>query len=178
MRSCLVNCDWTFRAVLVISGDHAHPLNNTHSRIYSTKYCMFVVQPWSRFQRDEELAAISVRSRIRHRHDTRPRVLQVARDFVFELSTVYTLPAPSCSRRITSLDHKVPYDSMKDRSIIIARLRQGRDVMASPRRVTVIQLDDEGTNGRFKLDVCVWGWVRHLVFRLFSAGGWARKDTP
>jgi len=70
---------------------------------------MFAIEPRSRGEGQKELTAVALgaHAAVRHGQDARPRVLQLARDFVFEALAIYGLSAPSRACWITALYDKV-----------------------------------------------------------------------
>lgn len=52
---------------------------------------MFSIQPGCGLESDEKLAAICIRTRVCHTHDTCPSMLKILCYFIFELSTVKAL---------------------------------------------------------------------------------------
>src|SRR5690606_6833921 len=65
--------------------------------------------------RDEKLAAIGARARIRHGEDAGTIMLQRLVELVLELVPRATRPVP---RRITTLDHEILDDAMKGQAVI------------------------------------------------------------
>ena len=156
-----MNRDGAARSIFVIGRDHPHPLNDAHATVNAPKNGMLPIQEWGGLQRDEELAAICVGSSVRHRYDSGASVLQIPGNFICKLSTVDALSASSCARWVSSLDHKVSYNSMEDGVVVVSALGQRRHVVTGSRCVAIVQLDAERPNAGLELDVRV---------RLLSAG--------
>jgi len=111
-----------FWAIIPIGCNKAHTLNYTHPRINSPKNCMLSVQKWSWFQCDEKLTSICIWTGICHWHNTSPNVFQVSRYFIFEFSSIDALSASTCSRGITTLNHEIFDNSMKNCAIVVTGL--------------------------------------------------------
>lgn len=65
------------------------------------------------------LRAVSVRSGICHRQNSRSGVLEIASDFILKLSTVAGLPSPASACRVSSLDHEVLDHSVEHCVIVV-----------------------------------------------------------
>lgn len=154
-RPCLMNHDGAARSIFVIGRDHPHPLDDAHATVNASKYGMLPIQEWGGLQRDEELAAICVGSSVRHRYDSGASVLQIPGNFICKLATVDALSASSRARWVSSLDHKVSYNSMEDGAVVVSALGQRRHVVTGSRCVAIVQLDAECPNAGLELDVRV-----------------------
>lgn len=80
---------------------------------------VLVIEMWRRTVRDEELAAIGLRTSICHGEDAWLVVLQVRTEFVFEL---VAWAARACARGITALDHEIGDDAVKRDAIVVTAL--------------------------------------------------------
>src|SRR3982751_6016594 len=87
---------------------------------------MFSVQPVSHYMRDEELAAVRVWSRIRHRKRTHLVPVGIIPRLVLE--AIAGSPA-SRTLRIAPLNHEVVNDSMKRRTVIETISRQEHKII-------------------------------------------------
>ena len=83
---------FTLWTIIPISSNKTHSLNNTHAGVDSTEDSVLSIQKRGWFQRNKELAAVSICSCVCHRYDACPRVFKIACYFIFEFSTVNTLP--------------------------------------------------------------------------------------
>src|SRR6185437_15557586 len=79
-----------------------------------------IVEPWSRNERDEKLASIRVRTRVCHRKNAGPGVLERRIELVFE---AVSRPSGSLPEAIPSLNHEVLDDPVKDGPVIKWLLR-------------------------------------------------------
>jgi len=116
--------------VLAASLDQPHPLDNAHAAFDSTEDRVLPIQPRRWCQSDEELAAIRIRSAIRHAQNASTGVLEVLVDFVLEFLAVDRASPTTGAGRITGLDHEVRDDAMEDDVVVIASLREGRKIFA------------------------------------------------
>lgn len=64
------------RPIVAVRLDEAHPLDKVHATLDSAKNRVFPVQPGSRRQSDEELAAVGVFAAVGHAQDSRASVLE------------------------------------------------------------------------------------------------------
>src|SRR5258707_8922946 len=118
-----------------------------------------------RSERDEKLAAVGVRSRIRHRENPGLRVARAGMELVGE---VVTRSARPLSERIAALNHETIDDAVKDDAVIEGRLaalagrrvapflgalRQAREIGHRVGRLLVKEADLEIALGRFKFRV-------------------------
>jgi hypothetical protein len=136
-----------------------HTLSTNHyslTRIDSSKNSVLSIQPRQWLQRHKELTPIGILARISHADHSCTSMLEILGYFVFKLSAVYAFSTPSCPRRITSLDHKVTNDPMKNCSIVVSRGGERRKVVAGPRGVLIIEFNAERPDVGFELDVSVW----------------------
>lgn len=133
------------RAIVTVCLDQTQPLNQLEAGFDATEDGMFAVQPGSRGQSDEELAAVGVLAAVGHAEDSGARVFQRRVDLVFKLVPVDTRPSAPRPRRVARLDHKVWDDSVEDDAVVVVSLRQRRKVLARLGRVLVVQFHRDRT---------------------------------
>jgi hypothetical protein len=149
-----------YRPILSTSLDEAHALYNLQSALDPAKDGVFAVQPGRWCEGDEELqssavleqqsrslsylAAVCVRSTVRHAQNASSSVLQRREDLVLELFTVYRGAAAACACGVTTLDHEVRDDAVEDNAVVVAALCQPSEIPARLWRVLVVQLDRDG----------------------------------
>lgn len=117
--------------VLAIGLDQAHSLDHPHSTLDPAKDRVLPVQPRCRRQGDKELAAVGIRSAVRHAQHAGASVLQVVTNLVFEFLAVDGAPSAAGTGGITGLDHEVGDDSVEEHVVVVASLREGRKIFAS-----------------------------------------------
>jgi len=83
---------------------HFNPVNHVLSGNNFPKNTVFVVQPGGCLVRNEKLTAICIGTGICHGQDTLPIMFQVRIKLIRES---ISRSAPSCTFRISSLDHKI-----------------------------------------------------------------------
>lgn len=133
------------RAIVTVCLDQTQSLNQLEARFDAAEDGMFAVQPGSRGQSDEELAAVGVLAAVGHAEDSGARVFQRRVDLVFKLVPVDACPSAPRPRRVARLDHEVRDDSVEDDAVVVVSLRQRRKVLARLGRVFVVQFYRDGT---------------------------------
>src|SRR5579883_1084050 len=76
---------------------------------------MLIVEVRRRDEGDEELAAVGVRSCVRHRKNSRLRMPELWIEFIFELISG---TASASAERIAALNHETINDAVKNRPVI------------------------------------------------------------
>jgi hypothetical protein len=138
---CTQKLDLLHGTVLLVCLHQPQLLDNLHSALDSSENCVLAIQPWRRCQGDEELAAIGVRSCVCHAENAGTAVLQTWMNLVFELLAVDGFAATPGARRVSTLDHEVGYDAVKNLIIVVAALGKTREVLACLRSVVRVELD-------------------------------------
>ena len=91
---------------------------------------MFPIQPRRGRQRDEELTAIGIRSRIRHAQHARTRVFEIGVDLVGEFVAEDGAAAPAGAGGVAGLDHEVRDDAVDEDVVVVAPGGEGGEVLA------------------------------------------------
>lgn len=105
--------------------DGLHILNNIFATFYLTKDNMLPIKPAGDGGSDEELRAIGVLTRIRHREHHRLAVL-VIEIFILKFAPVYALATGTIpGSKITTLAHKTGNNSVKLRALVSETLLTG-----------------------------------------------------
>src|SRR6185436_9091617 len=89
-------------------------LYDVHPVDHLAEHAVLVVEPRRGYQRDEELAAVSARSRVGHREDARLVVPPFRVEFVGE---AVTGSARAGTERIAALDHEVLDHAVEDEAV-------------------------------------------------------------
>lgn len=92
---------------------------------------MLAIQPRRGRECDEELAAVRVRTTVRHAQNPGPSMLQSRMNLVLELFAVDRAASATGSSGIASLYHEVRDDAMEDDVVVVASLSESRKVLAS-----------------------------------------------
>lgn len=91
---------------------------------------MLPIQPWSRGEGDEELAAIRIRPAIRHAQYSSPSVFETRMYLIFELLAVDRAAPSASAGGIASLDHEVRDYAVENDAVVVASLSECREVLA------------------------------------------------
>lgn len=68
--------------------DQSHALDHSHTAFDPAENCVLSIQPRGRRKGDEELAAVGVRSTVRHAQNSSPRMLQIVTNLILEFLAV------------------------------------------------------------------------------------------
>lgn len=83
---------------------------------------MLLIQPRRLLRRDEKLAAVRIRSRVRHAHRIRLIVPQRAK-LVLELAAPDGFAAGPVTHGVAALDHELADDAVEDGVVVVAIFR-------------------------------------------------------
>ena len=134
------------------SPHHPKPLHGPHTPLHPPENRMLSIQPRRWRQRHEKLTPVRIRSRIRHRHHTRARVLQgrqmsrVRRrgEFVFEFTTGEDcFAAATGASGVAGLNHEVGDDAVDGSVVVVLATEEGGEVETSFGGVGGVQFEGD-----------------------------------
>jgi hypothetical protein len=108
--------------------DEGYCFDDFHARDDIPEDAMFAIEP-ARFlsMDDEKLTPIRIWSSICHR-DVAFFVRKLRMKFIFKTFAINALTTTTCPSRITSLNHKISDNTMKNRAIVVAFFREFYEV--------------------------------------------------
>jgi len=128
-HSRLNNPNLLNRPILRARPHQPHPLHDPQPLRNPSKNGVLAIQPRRRRQRNEELAAIRIRSAIRHAQNARAGMLEGRGNLVFEFLAIdRRAPAPR-ARGVPGLEHEVRDDAVEEERVVVAAARQGFKVL-------------------------------------------------
>src|ERR1700676_2782845 len=121
---------------------------------------MLPIQPRRFHVRDEKLAAVGVRTRIRHRKRPWSMLVRIPFGLVLEL---VARPTAARAGRIAALHHEIRDHSMENRTVVALLLSQEYEIVNGLGRVFGKQLANNLATRRLKRSRVLFGSVdRHL----------------
>ena len=135
------NLDIFSRSVIFAGRHSSDPLNGDQTTVNTTKNSVFTIQMRSGCKCNEKLTAIRVGTTVCHGKDTSTGMFEIWMNFIGKRFAVNRSTTSSCSGRISSLNHEVINDAMKDRIIVVPSAGQFCKVATSVGCMIPIQLD-------------------------------------